>query len=160
MDITEGFALARIVDTTQRLGDLTNGNATGDIDVRYSDSPLSLTAITLATNNGISAKRIFGVIIPDGNLNNILNRDQNTISDTSSFSFFPNPVRYEFTVSIADDLDSNCSIKIDSLEGKLIQTESIVKNLQNIKINSLHNGIYSIKIQNGKKLYHSKLIKS
>ena len=160
VDITDGFPLATIVATTERLGDTTNGNAAGDIDVRYSDSPLSLTAITLATNNGLNAKRIFGIIIPGGNSNNTLKTDQNSLEERGSLSIYPNPVNSEFTISTTDELESNCTIKIYSLEGKLIQTESIEKNIQIIKVDSLSNGIYMVKMQNGKKQYQTKLIKS
>jgi hypothetical protein len=159
VDITGGFASATIVSTTDRLGNDINGNAAGDIDVRYSNSPISLAAITLATNNGISAKKIFGEIIAGGNSNN-LKIEQYNIEDHSSVSFYPNPVDSEFTVSITDALESNCSLKIYSLEGKLVQFESIIKNIQNIKTNSFSNGIYIIKIQNGGKQYQSKLVKS
>jgi Phosphodiester glycosidase/Domain of unknown function (DUF4623)/Secretion system C-terminal sorting domain len=159
VNITDGFAAATIVNTTDRLGNDINGNATGDVDVRYSTSPISLTAITLATNNGISAKKIFGDIIAGGDSNN-LKIEQNSKEDQSSVSFYPNPIRSEFTVTINDALESNCSLKIYSLDGKLIQSESIVKSIQNIKTNSFSNGIYIIKIQNGRKLYQSKLLKS
>lgn len=160
VDITDGFALATIVSTTDRLGNDINGNATGDVDVRYSNAPISLTAITLATNNGISAKKIFGDIIAGGNSNNTLEIEKNSKDDGNSVSFYPNPVQSEFTVTITDALESNCSLKIYSLEGKLIQSEAIVKNAQNIKTNSFSKGVYIIIIQNGGKQHTSKLIKS
>jgi hypothetical protein len=160
VDITSGFALAKIVASTDRLGDNTNGNGSGDVDIRYTISPVSLTAISLATNNGLSAKRILGTIIPEVSSNNTLNIDKNSIGERSSIFIYPNPVSSEFTVSIADDLVSNCIIKIYSLEGKLIQTKSIVKKIQNININSLTNGVYIIKIENGNKYFQTKLIKT
>lgn len=158
VDITGGFASATIVSTTDRLGNDFNGNATGDIDVRYSNSPISLTAITLATNNGISAKKIFGDIIAGGNSNN-LKIEEIRRDDVNSITFYPNPFQSEFTITITDPLEANCNLKIYSLEGKLIQSEAIVKSIQNIKTNSFSNGIYIIKIQNGKKQYQSKLVK-
>jgi len=160
VDITDGFALATIVNTTDRLGNDINGNATGDVDVRYSNSPLSLTAITLSTNNGLSAKKIFGDIVAGGDSNNSLKIEQNTKTDSLSFSVFPNPADSELTVSLTEDLDSNCTINIYTLEGKLILNKSMVKNIQNIKVDSLSKGIYFIKVQNGKKQYQTKLIKS
>lgn len=159
IDITNGFAAATIVATTERLGDTTNSNATGDIDVRYSESPLSLTTITLATNNGISAKRIFGTIIPGGNSNNSLKIDQNNLGEKSIVSIYPNPFHSEFTVSIAEDLESNCNLKIYSLDGKLIHMEPMLKNIQNTKVDYLNSGFYIIKIQNGDTHFQTKLIK-
>ncbi len=160
VDITDGFALATIVNTTDRLGNDINGNATGDVDVRFSNSPISLTVITLATNNGISAKKIFGDIIAGGDSNNTLKIEQNNIKEDSSISFYPNPVQSEFTVTITDDLDSNCNFKIYSLEGKLMQSEAIVKSTQNIKTTAYSKGVYIIIIQNGVKQYQYKLVKS
>lgn len=160
VDITDGFALATIVNTTDRLGNDINGNATGDVDVRFSNSPISLTAITLATNNGISAKKIFGDIIAGGDSNNTLKIEQNNIKEDSSISFYPNPVQSEFTVTITDALEANCSLKIYSLEGKLMQSEAIVKSTQNIKTTAYSKGVYIIIIQNGVKQYQSKLVKS
>ena len=160
VDITAGFATATIVSTTDRLGDDINGNATGDVDIRFSTSPLSLSAVTLATNNGISAKKIFGDIISGGESNNNLSINTNDIDNNNSITFFPNPVQSDFTISIVESLDSNCTVKIYSLDGKLVQTESISKNNQKIKVNFLTNGLYIVKIQNGKKQYLAKLIKS
>jgi hypothetical protein len=160
VDITDGFALATIVNTTDRLGNDINGNATGDVDVRFSSSPISLTAITLATNNGISAKKIFGDIIAGGDSNNTLKIEQNNIKEDSAISFYPNPVRSEFTVTITDALEANCSLKIYSLEGKLMQSEAIVKSTQNIKTTAYTKGVYIIIIQNGVKQYQSKLVKT
>lgn len=160
VDITDGFAQATIVSSTERLGDTTNGNAAGDIDIRYSNSPVSLTAITLASNNGISAKRLLGTIIPGGNSNNSLRIDQNSLGEKSIVSIYPNPFHSEFTVSVIDDLYFNSSLSIYSLDGKLIQTEPIIKNIQNTKVDFLSKGIYIIKIQNGDKYFQTKLIKS
>jgi hypothetical protein len=160
LDITNGFASATIVATTDRLGDTTNGNAAGDVDVRYSTSPVSLTAITLATNNGISAKRIFGVVIENGSSNNTLYIKQNIFDKQNSISIYPNPVKTEFTISISKDLDNRCKIYIYSMEGKLIQVESILKHKQNINVDSLSKGIYLIKIHNGENHYQTKFIKS
>ena len=160
VDITNGFSTAKIVSTTDRLGDDINGNATGDVDVRFSTSPLSLSAITLATNNGISAKKIFGDIVAGGDSNNSLKIEQNSLSESNSFRIFPNPVASELNLSIIEELDSNCTAAIYSLEGKLILQKPIIKNNQVIKVDSLSKGIYIIKIQNGKKQYQTKLIKS
>jgi hypothetical protein len=160
VDITDGFATATIVSTTDRLGNEINGNATGDVDVRFSTSPLSLSAITLATNNGISAKKIFGDIVAGGDSNNSLKIEQNSLSESNSFRIFPNPVASELNLSIIEELDSNCTAAIYSLEGKLILQKPIIKNNQVIKVDSLSKGIYIIKIQNGKKQYQTKLIKS
>jgi hypothetical protein len=160
VDITDGFAAATIVNTTDRLGNDINGNATGDVDVRYSNSPLSLTAITLATNNGISAKKIFGDIVAGGDSNNNSLKIEQNNTESLSFSIFPNPVDSELTISIVEDIDSNCALKIYTLEGKLILNKSIVKNIQNINVEHLPKSIYIIKIQNGKKQFQTKLIKS
>jgi hypothetical protein len=160
VDITDGFTTATVVSTTDRLGNEINGNATGDIDVRFTTSPLSLSAITLATNNGISAKKIFGEIIAGGDSNNTLKIEQNSFFESQIFRVFPNPVDSDLTLSIIEDLDSNCTAAIYSLEGKLILIKPIEKNHQVINVDALSKGIYIIKIQNGKKQYQTKLIKS
>jgi Phosphodiester glycosidase/Domain of unknown function (DUF4623)/Secretion system C-terminal sorting domain len=160
VDITNGFASATIVSTTDRLGNEINGNATGDVDIRFSTSPLSLSAITLATNNGISAKKIFGDIIAGGDSNNSLKIEQNSLAEHLGFRIFPNPVATELTLSSIENLDTNCTAAIYSLEGKLILQKHIERNSQIIKVDSLSKGIYLIKIQNGKNQYQTKLIKS
>lgn len=159
LDITNGFATATIVASTERLGDTSNGNASGDVAIRYSSSPVSLTAITLTTNNGISAKRIFGVVIENGVSNNTLNIEQNSIRKQQFVTVYQNPVGAELTISISKYLDAKCKIYIYSIDGKLIRTESMLNQTQNINIDSLSNGVYIIKIQNGKKDFQAKFIK-
>uniref|UniRef100_UPI00404777DB T9SS type A sorting domain-containing protein n=1 Tax=Mariniflexile sp. TaxID=1979402 RepID=UPI00404777DB len=160
LDITNGFASATIVATTERLGDTSNINAAGDVDVRYTTYPVSLTAITLATNNGVSAKRIFGVVIENGDSNNTLNIEQNSFGKHGSVTIYPNPVGNAFTISISKNMDAKCKISIYSIDGKLVKTEAMQNPIQNINVDALSNGIYLIKIQNGEKNYQTKFIKS
>ncbi|WP_445737201.1 DUF4623 domain-containing protein [Mariniflexile sp.] len=160
LDITNGFASATIVATTERLGDTSNINAAGDVDVRYTTYPVSLTAITLATNNGVSAKRILGVVIENGDSNNTLNIEQNSFGKHGSVTIYPNPVGNAFTISISKNMDAKCKISIYSIDGKLVKTEAMQNPIQNINVDALSNGIYLIKIQNGEKNYQTKFIKS
>ncbi len=160
LDITEGFASATIVATTDRLGDTTNGNASGDVDVRFTTSPVSLTAITLASNNGISAKRIFGVVIEGGDSNNTLNTIDQVSNKDSFVSIYPNPTDDALTISIPKFLDTKCRLDIYSIEGKLIQSETISSPIQNINVSKLSQGIYLLRVKNGNQQYQTKFIKS
>jgi hypothetical protein len=160
LDITNGFASATIVATTDRLGDTTNGNATGDVDVRYTSSPVSLTAITLATNNGVSAKRIFGVVIENGNSNNTLNVQHNISNLQKNIFLSPNPVSSILTITVSNRFHPESKISFYSIEGKLLMSDVILNHSKNISVESFPKGIYFINIENGGKRFQTKFIKS
>ena len=160
LDITDGFASATIVASTDRLGDTTNGNASGDVDVRYTTSPVSLTAFTLASNNGISGKRIFGVVIEGGDSNNTLTIEEQFLDENKTVTIYPNPIDNVLKISISKLEDAKYTLSIYTIEGKLIQTETVTNPTQHINVDKLSSGIYLLKVENGKQNYQAKFIKS
>lgn len=74
-----------------------------------------------------------------------------------SFTIYPNPAS-EFITIETSEFNSGTSIQIMDLTGKIIKSESLQSNTQQLDVSHLSKGLYFIKIQNNKGLYTVKKI--
>ena len=155
IDITNGIATATTVALSTRLGNNANANTTGDVAVRIFQNPVSLVAYTLATNNGLSGKKIFGSVIDP----NLSTGEFESHTSHEATKIFPNPAQDYFNVVIDIAIAKNATLQVFTSNGVLVKEVKIEKNIQPVSISNLIKGIYLIKVQNGKTITTNKLIK-
>ncbi|MHB0754877.1 T9SS type A sorting domain-containing protein [Polaribacter sp. M15] len=68
---------------------------------------------------------------------------------------YPNPTSDYFVVSTTDTLNNKLEYTLFDIQGKQIKTGRIVKRNTNIEIQDISNGVYFLKVTNGKQLLKS-----
>ena len=76
-------------------------------------------------------------------------------NEDSNFILYPNPASNVFTISIPDN--SKTQISIYNINGSLVK-QIVTENGQNIDISELSTGLYTLKINDGRKLTVKRLI--
>lgn len=90
------------------------------------------------------------------------NLDFSKVSDTDDFNFviFPNPTQDKFTIHTQNYLYADGKIMLYDVYGRLVISQTIQNELEEININRLSSGVYIVKVFDGKKeLKNLKLIK-
>ena len=78
-------------------------------------------------------------------------------SDNTSFSVSPNPVSERLVIKLNEGTNS---VRIMSLEGKLVRAFTVIDNLQvETDLQDLPNGVYIISVENGKTIENKKIVK-
>jgi len=88
-----------------------------------------------------------------------LTNDNEEISKTENlFMVYPNPVEDYLTISITNPSE-DCRYIISDLQGRILKSNNINSNVEQIEISELKQGIYIIKVQNNGKTFNQKIIK-
>ena len=68
----------------------------------------------------------------------------------SVVEIFPNPARNEITVNLNDNLSlSDLLFEIYNIEGKLIQSESLIDIVTRMNVSNFANGVYNYRLVKG-----------
>jgi len=82
---------------------------------------------------------------------------EQTVKNTL-FKLYPNPASDEVSLNIDNTNNTNLTLNIYNVTGKLINSETLQQNQQQIDIGNLNNGIYLIEIKSKKWTEKQKLI--
>jgi hypothetical protein len=77
--------------------------------------------------------------------------DENKFLGNESDKLYPNPVQNELTISIAN-IDNLTEIIILNVLGEIVEKYDLNSNQKSINVSNLDNGIYFIRMENGKSL--------
>lgn len=79
---------------------------------------------------------------------------------SSDFDVYPNPFKNEINIHLSDNLVKNVLVKLIDMNGIVQYNEDMqTQNILNINLENLHNGIYTIQVITGDKIYSKQIIK-
>ncbi len=81
------------------------------------------------------------------------------IDPLSNIICYPNPFNNEINIVNPNIYNSNCSIDIIDMQGKILYTKNITMPLQTISTQHLNGGMYFIRVQSGGYSYITKMVK-
>lgn len=142
-DITD-LENASVVETTASLGTNSNGNGTGDVDIKDNGDG-TYSVIVLGTNNGFGAAKILS-----GGTTAVNN------FSTTNIRMYPNPVNDVLTIEGSDIK----SVAITTIAGQEIENFAVMNSRTELNVQELSKGVYFVKVtkQNGK-VFTDKFIK-
>ncbi len=79
-------------------------------------------------------------------------------NESSYLNIYPNPANDKINMDLGSNVYANATMKIYSIEGRLMLENLLVSTHTEIVVSELPNGIYFIQILNGEKLINQKLI--
>jgi hypothetical protein len=96
----------------------------------------------------------------ESNISNIVSVTVTSIienNDNGSITFFPQPPKDRFTISLNEDIPQNSSLEIFDMMGRLVFSITDLKTKEiEINANFFSTGIYYCRIVNGEKVYFAK----
>jgi len=156
--ITDGASSVTTADlkgVSEKLGQNSNSNMTGDLAYRFGGSENPLIVYVLSSNNGIAAYKVDGITASSISSGNV-------VADTK-MGIYPNPFNPTTTINYQLTMDNVAKLSVYNAKGELVkilvnEIQSAGSHSVSFDGSSLNSGVYFVKLVAGKSVQNQKLI--